>query len=144
MISVKWLVISGCMENKRLEALAEGWIGYWLAPYNSPERAAYDWVTDQVYDLTYEEDPELLWQLVLAVHRRDRSIQIMQVLSAGPLEDLLARHGERFIVLVEVEARRDPTFASLLGGVWKNAMSDAIWERVQGVWDRRGWDGISQ
>ena len=40
--------------------------------------------------------------------------------------------------------RKDPAFAEVLGGVWKNSMSDAIWDRLQAVWDRRGWDGISE
>lgn len=25
---------------------------------------------------------------------------------------------------------------------WQYAMSEAIWSRVQAVWDRRGWDGV--
>jgi len=55
------------------------------------------------------------------------------VLSAGPIEDLLAIHGESFIERVEVEARKDPAFAKVLGGVWKNRMNDTIWARLQAV-----------
>ena len=65
-------------------------------------------------------------------------------LSAGPLEDLLVYHGHEVIDRVESEARSNPKFASLLGGVWKNAMADDIWRRIQGVWDRRDWDGITR
>ncbi|HUV96794.1 MAG TPA: hypothetical protein VMV98_04925, partial [Acidobacteriaceae bacterium] len=59
-------------------------------------------------------------------------------------EDLLAKHCEIFIDRVEAEARKDPRFAKLLGGVWQNKMSDAVWKRVQAAWDRRGWDGIPE
>jgi hypothetical protein len=45
---------------------------------------------------------------------------------------------------VETEARSNPLFAKLLGGVWQNEMPDHIWRRVQAVWDRRGWDGIPE
>jgi len=37
--------------------------------------------------------------------------------------------------------RHDPAFASLLGGVWRNAMSEAVGSRVQAVRNRGGWDG---
>ena len=72
----------------------------------------------------------------------DQSTETMQNLSAGEVEDLLGRHGSEMISLVEAEAQRDPSFAKLLGGVWKNNMTDEVWSRLQAVWDRRGWDGI--
>ncbi len=64
-----------------------------------------------------------------------------EVLSAGAVENLLGYHGEQFIERVEAEARTNPKFASLLGGVWQSSMSDELYSRVQAVWDRRGWDG---
>jgi hypothetical protein len=68
----------------------------------------------------------------------------MQRLSAGEIENLLSRNGPEMIQLIEAEARRDPSFAKLLGGVWKNRMTDEVWSRLQAVWDRRGWDGIPE
>jgi hypothetical protein len=130
------------MTNIELAFLADAWIGYWQASDGSPEREAHAWATD-LYDLQYEA-PETLWALILQIHLRNKSIAIQQVLSAGPLEDLLAKHGEEFIDRVEAEARKDPLFAKLLGGVWQNSMSDKVWIRLQSVWDRRGWDGIPE
>jgi hypothetical protein len=86
-----------------------------------------------LYDLEYNE-PETLWLLILEIHHRDQSQAIKQVLSAGPIEDLLAKHGETFINRVEAETRKDPLFAKVLGGVWQNSMGDAVWKRVQAVW----------
>jgi len=125
-----------------LHRQAESWIRHWLAPKGSSEREAYAWATD-IYDLEYH-DPETLWRLILAIHARDRSPLIQQVLSAGPVEDLLAKHGATFIERVETQALEDPAFAKLLGGVWKNSMTDEVWQRLQAVWDRRGWDGIPE
>jgi hypothetical protein len=55
------------------------------------------------------------------------------VLAAGPLEDLLAYHGSEFIDRVETEARRNPRFRDLLGGVWRNTITDDIWARVEKI-----------
>jgi hypothetical protein len=126
-----------------LATLADGWLSYWLAPNGSPTRASFSWVMDREYELVREE-PEVALLLILEVLRRNQSNQILQVLSAGPHEDLLAKHGERIIVAVEREAKINPSFATLLGGVWQNDMSTDVWARVQAAWDRRGWDGIPE
>ena len=125
-----------------MSALTNAWIHFHLAEKGSREREETEWATD-LYDLEYH-DPETLWLFILAVHAQDQSPRIQECLSAGPVEDLLAKHGDRFIERVESRARQDPTFAKLLGGVWKNTMSDEIWRRLQAVWDRRGWDGIPE
>jgi hypothetical protein len=130
------------MTHEELNNLADNWIRYRHASRNSPEAEATAWATD-LYDLEYD-DPETLWLLILNIHGKDQSPRVQEVLSAGPVENLLDKHGERFIDRIEAEARKDPKFAKLLGGVWKSGMSLDIWERVQGVWDRRGWDGIPE
>ena len=58
---------------------------------------------------------------------------MIAVLAAGPLEDLLAKRGEDFIDRVEELARKDPKFNDLLGGVWRNTMTDEVWQRVQAI-----------
>ena len=92
-------------------------------------------------DQMVDEEPEEAWPIILEILRRNQSSEILEVLSAGPVEDLLAQHGEVFIERVEHEARIDENFAKLLGGVWQNTISDEIYARVQGVWIRKGWDG---
>lgn len=59
------------------------------------------------------------------------SDSVLSNLAAGPLEDLLVRNGDAVIATVERLARAEPAFRALLGGVWKNAIADAVWERVQ-------------
>jgi hypothetical protein len=58
------------------------------------------------------------------------------------LEYLLSKHGGAMIGKVEAEAKSNPLFAKLLGGVWQNSMIDEVWVRVQVVWNRKGWDRV--
>jgi hypothetical protein len=135
------------VSDEEIDRVAQAWRDYWIADAGSDSevRASLSWATDRAFDLVYDDNgSEDLWRMILAVHRKDHSIQIQQVLSAGPLEDLLVKFGDFFIERVEREARLDPKFAKLLGGVWKRTMADSIWARVQAVWDRLGWDGIPE
>jgi glycerophosphoryl diester phosphodiesterase len=130
------------LSSDELNRLADAWIRYWYAPKGSPIRYDLSDATD-LYELQYH-NPEDLWNLILLIHGRDQSNRIQEVLSAGPVEDLLVKHGDSFIDRIETQARLDPKFAKLLGGVWKNRMSGANWNRLQAVWDRRGWDGVPE
>lgn len=121
--------------------LVAGWIALTHSDSGTPEYNQHIWADHHVWELC-SGDPEAAWQFILAVLEMDRSNPIMENLSAGPLEDLLAKHPQQVIEWVEQEAKTNLHFASLLGGVWQNAMPDDIWARVQAVWDRRGWDGI--
>ncbi|HEX8325112.1 MAG TPA: hypothetical protein VF595_14505 [Tepidisphaeraceae bacterium] len=115
-------------------------IAFCKAERGTSEHDANFWSFDQLFDI--RDDAEQVWALILSVLAEDQSIPVVQILSAGPLEDLLSDHGTCVIDRVESEARKNPAFASLLGGVWQSSMSQPIWERVQAVRDRRGWDGV--
>ena len=97
-------------------------------------------VFDVVYDMVRKRPEEAL-AFILEVLRNDDSSVVAENLSAGPLEDLLVYHGATLIDRIEQEAKRNQKFAWLLGGVWQNAMPEAVWLRVQKARDRRGWDG---
>jgi hypothetical protein len=130
--------------EEALDNLTDAWVRYWHAQKGSEEQYETSWATTEEIDLLFDGKSEELWRLILKIHERDQSITIQQVLSAGPIEDLLSKFGEQYIERVEDKARKDPTFAKLLGGVWQSSMSDEIWSRLQAVWDRRGWDGIPE
>lgn len=81
-----------------------------------------------------ERSPEQRFEAILnalANTKPDPSHPTFQVLAAGPLEDLLGAHGAVLIERVEVEARRNPAFNLLLGGVWQNEISKEVWARIQ-------------
>ncbi len=134
---------SGSVTSQELDTLAADWIKYQLAAKGSVDRKETWYAVEMAFDLV-DSDPETLWKLVLAVLEKDRSNIILQNLAAGPMEDLLVKHGAMIIESIERQAQDDEIFASMLGGVWQNRMSDDAWDRVRKVWNRRGWDGLPE
>ena len=57
----------------------------------------------------------------------------LQTLAAGPVEHLLSHHGEKWISLIEKESSENKNFAWMMLGVWQNAMSQELWNRVQKI-----------
>jgi hypothetical protein len=136
------------MNRDEVDALASTFIEHLSDQYildkdlvlTKRDTSATEWASSKVIDLALES-PEELWDFILEVLKRDPPTEVIEVLAAGPLEDYIAKLGERVIGQVEAQAAMDPKFRSLLGGVWRNSMSDEVWERVQACWDRSGWDG---
>lgn len=115
------------------------------------EQLANDWIAAEGrYSAAWEElyrlvssDPEQALQVILEINsqitRGEPRLKILASLAAGPMEDLLVRHGSRVIEKVEIQARIDPSLRMCLGGVWQNTMSDELFERVQKYADH-SWD----
>ncbi|MGE5523879.1 MAG: DUF6869 domain-containing protein [Rhodospirillaceae bacterium] len=115
-----------------VQELADEWIAYWRHHAETGKFPDSD-VSCEV-DRLARDQPETAWEVILAILSRlgsDASDTLVQVLAAGPLEDLLAEHGESFIDRVERKSRVDARFRFLLGGVWQNAMARDVWQRVQ-------------
>ena len=130
-------------EDERDEDLARAYVAAQQAESKSEQWHALFWTHERMNYLT-RYLPHKAWRVILLIWSMDQSIKTIQSLSAGEIENLLVRNGNEIIAFVEAEARRNPSFAKLLGGVWKNRMTDEVWSRLQAVWDRRGWDGISE
>jgi len=90
-----------------------------------------------LYDACYG-DPEMAWLVILQLAQMELTEDQVALLAAGPMENLLAQHGGAFIDRIEEEARVNARFNHLLGGVWRQEMPEAIWERVErarkGAW----------
>jgi hypothetical protein len=130
--------------TSQLSLLVPSWISLQYTKRRDRTSDEYEklfWAFDEVDDLC-TTSPNEAWEFILSVWKEDQSNVIAENLSAGPLEDLLSMHGETVIDRVEDMARKDPSFAFLLGGVWRNKMSEAVWSRVMAIRDRHGWDGI--
>jgi uncharacterized protein len=123
--------------------LVNAWIEMQRSEHGGSQYNELFWSFEQMCNLT-QNDPEIAFEIILEILKKDGSPIIECNLSAGPLEDLLAKHGPAVIVRIEQEAATNPAFSHLLGGVWKNAMTEEVWNRVQACWDRRGWDGIPE
>lgn len=125
---------------KSAKDIAADWVAYTrLSPQSAPDDL-FDrgWL---IYEMA-EHDPALAWEAIKAVvtsfklsdlvsESATEAKKIVSNTAAGPLEDLLASHGDKFIDAVELEARDDPRMRWALSGVWQNAMPDSIWARVQ-------------
>lgn len=89
------------------------------------------WAVERSMFVLRPVDYETMWQFVLGVLARQPSLHVLSGLAAGPLEEMVAAHGEIFIDRIELTARRDPAFRHLLGGVWRNATPPHIWSRIE-------------
>lgn len=119
------------MDEIELNRIVDAWIAGQEAEDGTPECGANGWATTQVMDWVLEGEAELLWRFILLTYKRNISDRVVAILAAGPLEDLLAKHGPKFIDRIEQSAREDERFNWLLGGVWRNEMADEVWGRVQ-------------
>ncbi|RBP47004.1 hypothetical protein DFR28_1157 [Arenicella xantha] len=88
-------------------------------------------------DVTYDE-PEISWKAILEIMSRGPNERVIGALSAGPLEDIIHYHGDAFIERIEEQARNDPSFRHLLGGVWRGG-SIEIWNRVIKARNYKSW-----
>jgi hypothetical protein len=120
-----------------IKTLSEEWI---KAEEQDDSSEQNHWSIDYVIELPLDGKFEELWSFVQYTYKKDISKFVIENLAAGPLEDLLTYAGESYIEEIEQLASNDPKFRSVLGGVWKNNMTDQVWERVQDSWDRTGWD----
>ena len=118
---------SGRMSPAEIEVWASAYVEY----YRQPNRADDDplWWAIQRF-MPRDADPEDCWCAILEILSRHPSGDVIAVLAAGPLEDLLVRHGPEFIDRVEQQSRQDAAFRHLLGGVWPSSIPWAVWQRI--------------
>jgi hypothetical protein len=116
-----------------LPQIADDWVAHWRTNNNINEDIAGD---NEPADDLVRADPDAGLAVILLILERIDPVptaDLFQVLAAGPLEELLVHHGPAIIDRVEQQARDDPRFNLLLGGVWPNAITPEIWLRVQRI-----------
>ena len=121
------------MDDVELDKIVTAWIAAEQAERGSPERKTNWWAVSEVMDWSFDRKGDRLWQFILEVYQRELSDKVIGALAAGPLEDLLAKQGTEFIDRIEERARKDPKFNQVLGGVWRSAMTDDVWKRVERI-----------
>jgi hypothetical protein len=80
--------------------------------------------------LHVREQAEQAWLAILEVLSRSPSQEVIGILAAGPLEDLVEDWGIEFVDRIEHEARRNSAFRYLLGGVWQSSTLE-VWSRIE-------------
>ncbi len=113
-----------------LAQLVEAWILGHRPASSRREREPYDWAADRLDALASDRPGEAL-AVIWAILERSDDERVLANLAAGPLEDLLVRHGPEVIVAVEARARVDARARKLLGAVWRNAIAEAVWQRLR-------------
>ncbi len=88
------------------------------------------WSIERFMNMYEQQEAEDAWTTILEILARKPSAQVLGILAAGPLEDLIEEWGTLFIERIELESRQNPEFRHLLGGVWRSGTS-VVWERVE-------------
>ena len=139
--------IKDCWQSKPMDpavqCIARDWIAYARHEdvRDAPEQVAAD--AQSMVELP-QEHPQLAWDAIKCVAGEysegdlfttedTEAKQVLGLVAAGPLEDLLGLHGEDFIGRIEVEAQRDRRIAWMLGGMYQFLMSDEVWARTRRV-----------
>jgi hypothetical protein len=124
------------MDELELAKLVDAWIKGTLLGrdergHATPVHEETWWALERPLNWKHDNEPELLWRFILAVHEKDTSEELAMHLSAGPVEDLMSVFGKAYIERIEELARRDARFKRMLCGTWQDAMSDDLWGRFQ-------------
>lgn len=110
--------------------VAKAWINIQNAKEGSEEYEKYFWAFSYLDDLR-DEDAERIWKIINEIIDIDASEWVLSNLAAGPVEDLLVDHGEKFINRLEEKVKGDNRFKTIIKGIWKNEIPEPIWKRVQ-------------
>ena len=109
----------------------------WIAELSGESAESEPSVGEKVVMMTFTARPEHQWRFILAALAHASEGELCHI-AAGPLEDLLSKHGAEYIDEVERRAEVDPKFARMLSGVWRLTMSDDVWVRVEALQAKYG------
>lgn len=104
------------MDKKYLDKLVKSWIEGNLSESGSSEYEQNFWASEYIFKMV-DSDPEQAWLAIDAIRQATDNDELLALLAAGHLEDLLVAHGKEFIVRFEELAKTDEGFRKLLGGV---------------------------
>lgn len=109
----------------------EAWALAYIAAQETWDRDSDEELPPAISELNdLDADPEDVWRVILHVLSHCPSENVLAILAAGPLEDLIEYHGEAMIDRIEQESVSNPGFKQLLCGVWPSS-SKEIWARVE-------------
>jgi len=117
-------------EPDDVDSLAEAWIRHHHPASSREEKAESAWAWERL-DALASERPETALAAIWAICERADDDRVLARLAAGPLEDLLVRHGPAVVAAVEARARAEAKVRKLLGAVWRNAIAEPVWLRLR-------------
>jgi len=114
------------------DELLEKFIKNWFAEIDLDDEDNTPFGQDVVLMNFFASD-EFQWQFIIKAFEFAYDANHLSVMAAGPVEHLLAFHGEKWIDKIEDESSANENFAWMMTSVWQHKMSDDIWNRVQEI-----------
>ncbi len=116
------------MNQHKQELLINAWVIAQKAGGDSPLFEKNWWAVEQFLNLP-RENPELIWELILKIIEKETDKDLLGMLAAGPIEDLMCEYGEEIIDRVEKEAQSSSLFKNCIQGVWLDSKDTLVWKR---------------
>ena len=88
---------------------------------------------EDVVLMNFFASEEFQWKFIMRAFPLAYDANHLSAMAAGPVEHLLAFHGEKWIEKIEKESLANDNFAWMMTSVWQHKMSDEIWNRVQTI-----------
>lgn len=122
------------LTDSEIAETAATWVQYHRGGPNAPRDDKNFWAFERVATLV-RKHPGDAWVVILAMvslceDRANDNECVLANIGAGPMEELLGKHGPDFIDAVELEARRWPAFRQMLTNVWPSTINESVWQRV--------------
>ena len=117
------------MDSQTIRDWATAYIALQLDGDHQLDNHPQFWAAEQFMSPGTSASAEDCWAAILEVLSRNPPEQVIGILAAGPLEDLIHAAGPDFIERIEIQAHRDSAFRRLLGSVWESSTPE-IWTRV--------------
>lgn len=120
------------MTQEEIEGWATAYIEVVQLPISNQDKSPLWWAIERFILPEHLQEAEDAWEAILEVLKRQPPAEVIGMLAAGPLEDLINDWGPTFIDRIETEARKNPAFHHLLGGVWKSSTPE-VWQRIESI-----------
>jgi hypothetical protein len=91
-----------------------------------------EWSNDDLIDLA-NENPEAAWERIIQIIDLEASEQIITSLAGGPMEDLLAEHGTKFLNRIEALSGNNLVFARLIKQIWIDELPTEVKNRIGAI-----------
>lgn len=116
------------MDTARRNDFVKSWMAMQDALAGTEAYERNFWAHEALADLCADA-PQDAWEVIVALVGAAKSEPLLEAIGAGPLQDLMALHGEAYIARVEREAARNASFRRAMAGAWLDKDDTPVWAR---------------
>jgi hypothetical protein len=109
--------------------IAKAYLRYWEKKLEEREPSEVDKEASDEIDRLVAIEPLEAWELICHLVEVASTNELLAIVAAGPLEDLLKKHGLEVITLVEESCRSNDRMRLALSGVWGINSGNPIFDR---------------